>query len=231
MIRTINDGKPIAKRLTRISKLNQRAWLQLNKINILPSDIKYDLTISHEKKLVWFRVPKVGTRTIIKILKSASVSLDAEHPYNCYYPPRLYRDYFKFAFVRNPWDRLLSCWLDKVVKLNLYNFSEAERKSMQEFDNFIDYICKLDLNSCDGHLRLQSGLIDLNNIKFIGRYETFENDIYAICAILKIDLNEIPKLNFTIREKNSYRDYYSQNSKEKILNAYAKDIQIFGYQF
>src|SRR5262245_19376649 len=109
-------------RLSRMSRVLQGLYRGMSRVRIIPSAGPYNLTVSHERKFVWFRVAKVGTRTILNHFLDRGVRLDAEHASDVHYPPRAYADYFKFAFVRNPWDRLVSCWADKVVASNLFGF-------------------------------------------------------------------------------------------------------------
>ena len=56
---------------------------------------------------MWFRVPKVCTRTILYGFLDSGLRLDAEHPYSVHYHVGEFAGFFKFAFVRNPWDRLV----------------------------------------------------------------------------------------------------------------------------
>jgi len=199
-------------------------------IPIIPSQKRYFITLSHEKKFLWFRVAKVGTRTILNILRKSDFKLHADQALNCHYPSKLYYDYFKFAFVRNPWDRLVSCWKNKVLKSNLYNFSEDERLRMKEFRNFVEYVSKLDIKHCDVHLKLQSELIDLNNIDFIGRFENFNDDLNEVLNKLEIEIDEIEKKNVSNFGKD-YKDYYDEELIEIVARIYSKDIMLFSYTF
>lgn len=223
----VEDG--YSTKLTYGSRLYQKAsrFLYRN-IPIIPSQKKYNLTICHEKKFVWFRVAKVGTRTILHKFTESEIMLDAEHPYNCHYPADMFSSYFKFAFVRNPWDRLVSCWKDKVVRNNMYNFSEDERIKMKDFRYFVDYVSKLDIKKCDIHIRLQSELIDLNNIDYLGRFEKFDSDFREILEYLKIDNNEIKRINVSNIGKD-YTEYYDDELMEKVADIYSKDIMLFSY--
>ncbi|MGD9799699.1 MAG: sulfotransferase family 2 domain-containing protein, partial [Parvularculaceae bacterium] len=90
-------------------RMRQLPFRAINALPILPSQRRYNLTISSERKFIWFRVAIVGTRTILHALKNANAPLDAREESHLYLFPNLQRDYFKFAFVRNPWDRLVSC--------------------------------------------------------------------------------------------------------------------------
>lgn len=231
IIKTYQSNNLRSETLTRKSRYHQKIWNKINLIKYLPSERRYDLTISSQKKFLWFRVPKVGTRTILKIFEDSGVILDAEHPYGCYYPPRHYVSYYKFAFVRNPWDRVVSCWHDKVLKINLYKFSEPELNEMKDLNNFISYIEKLNLKKCDVHLRLQSSLIDLNNIDFLGRHENFVDDLSTVLNELDINMNEIPVVNKSQRETSDYREYFCKSSAKRIADLYAKDISVFGYSY
>jgi hypothetical protein len=216
--------------LDRSSKVVQVGYKALNKLPFLPSSRRYNLAVCHEKRFLWFRVAKAGVSTIYHLLSKGNVILDAEHPYDIYYPVKAYQDYFKFAFVRNPWDRLVSCWRNKVVDNNHFEFSGTELTEMREFCNFVDFVSGLNTDNCDPHLRLQCRLIDLNQIDYLGRLESLDRDLFEIFRILGIPLMDIQRKNVSSGE-NPYWYYYDDELVEKVYQIYRRDIQIFGYNY
>jgi hypothetical protein len=230
LIRTINGNREgIIQYSTVLSPASlryQHIGGYLANTSHYPSNIQYQLTISQEKKFVWFRVAKVGTRTILDILNQANVDLVAEHALDCYYPVNMYKEYFRFAFIRNPWDRIVSCWRDKIIGKDTLKYNNDK----EDFENFVDYVAKnIDLDYGNSHLRLQSRLIDLNHIDYLGRFETFQKDIIEVMNILGIKAL-IKKKNASNRIED-YREYYSNSTKDKVAKLYKKDIKIFNYEF
>jgi len=231
MIKTIRKDQGRSGKLVLSGRIYQLVSSALIKyIPLLPSHERYNLSISHDKKFIWFRVAKVGTRTIFNVLESANIVLDAEHPMNCYYPQSRFEDYFKFAFVRNPWDRLVSCWHNKVLDSNIFNFSREELADMQEFSNFVEYVEHLDIERCNHHIRLQTKLIDLNQVDFLGRFENFEQDLRFVIERLNLDQTEIPHKNVS-KKRTNYREYYNDDLIEKVGKIYRRDINHFRYEF
>jgi|GEM_PF-1047055 hypothetical protein len=232
LIRTNKAEGKAQEKINFSSKLNQMS-LGYQKIgdfitrrSFYPSDKQYNLSISEDKKFVWYRVGKVGTRTILDVFNQANVALSAEHPYDIYYPVNVYKEYFKFAFVRNPWDRLVSHWQNKVVDRNLY----ASNIELLNFENYIGFVSSnINLEYGNGHLRLQCKLIDLNHIDFLGRFETFEEDLEEVMDIIGIE-GIIKKKNVSKRKKD-YREYYTASTKDKVAELYKRDISIFKYEF
>ncbi len=212
--------------LNQASLIYQRASMYLTNAPLYPSSIQYNLTISEKKKFIWFRVAKVGSRTILDVFRQANIELDAEHPYDIYYPINVYQGYFKFAFVRNPWDRIVSCWRDKVIRGGRFQSVGGDRT----FEDFVDYVAlNEDLLYGNPHLRLQSRLVDLNHIDYLGRFETYAEDLRAVMKILGIEAS-IKRKNATKR-KADYREYYTDRTREKVAKLYERDIKIFGYKF
>ena len=72
---------------------------------------------------------KVATRTIRHHCETHGVSLDVDHAMRVRYPLATYADYFTFAFVRDPLDRFVSAWHDKVVDHNYYDFDAADARA------------------------------------------------------------------------------------------------------
>jgi hypothetical protein len=218
-------------RLTRSGRLSQFFFRWLVRRGIRLSPLAYNITVCHERKFMWFRVAKVGSRTIFHHLRESGVKLDAEHPSFVHYPVNLFRDYYKFGFVRNPWDRLVSCWLNKVVKSNYFKFEENTLDEMRSFPSFVRHVADLDLTNCDRHLMLQSRLLDLNTIDYVGRLESFEDDLRRIFERLGLPIHgEVIKKNPS-RTKGDYRSHYDDATAEMAGRIYLKDIQIFKYEF
>ena len=84
-MRTI-PGKP--DQLDRKSSVMQDLYGLICKVPYIPSSGRYNITMSHERKFVWDRVAKVGTRTIFNHLKESEVYLDVKHASFIHYPKK-----------------------------------------------------------------------------------------------------------------------------------------------
>ena len=218
-------------RLDMPSRWAQKVYGAVSELALVASRRRYNLTISHEKRFVWFRVSKVATRTIFHHLAESGLVLDAEHPSQIFFPHNIYRDYFKFAFVRNPWERLVSTWRNKVVDQNGFDLEPATRAELSEFPRFVDHVAGLDLETCDEHMRLQCRKIDLGHIDYLGRFETFNDDLAAIFNILDLPLSDAIVRKNVSSHGGAFRSYYDDALVERVGQLYRRDIQIFGYRY
>lgn len=199
-------------------------------VPLIPSAGKYNISISHNRKFIWFRVAKVCTRSIFDLFETAGITLDAEHPMFCHYPIRRYDDYYKFSFVRNPWDRIVSAWKNKVVESNSYKLPDTLRQELQNYERYLEYIAEEDIINSDHHVMPQYKLIDLNNVDYVGRFENFESDIQKVIGKIGITETGIGHKNATYRQP-SYAEYYNQRTCKMIEQLYGRDISIFNYKF
>ena len=181
----------------------------------------YHITSSKSKRYVWFRIAKNGTRSLLEILTEQT------HPeINGGYIPYLnfrYSGYFKFCFIRNPWDRVVSCYADKVVQKKM--FPECWDK---DFDFFVDFVSKQNLSQCDRHLRLQTSLVPLNAVDKIYRFENFMQHTQEIFEKLGIE-NELKHSNSS--EHLPYQEYYNDRNKKLVSSLYQQDIEFGEYRF
>lgn len=195
-----------------------------------PWSRKLNLTISHKHRFIWFRVAKNGTRTLLKSLVANGVELDVVEAFQCRYPIRRYRDYYKFAVVRNPWDRLVSCWHNKILEKNGFRLSDPLYERLHDFKAFVHYVAAQNIKSCNIHYRAQTELIDLIEVDTLIRLESYEEGLVSVAKTIGIERFEIRSTNRTSTRRN-YDNYYTSETRDIVARIYKEDIQNFKYQF
>ncbi|MEM1252666.1 MAG: sulfotransferase family protein [Cyanobacteria bacterium P01_H01_bin.21] len=125
-------------------------------------------------------------------------------------------NYFKFAFVRNPWSRLVSAYLNKFVEAPSFqnhtfipdNAREVisacyQAKDLQPdfqkmitFRQFLNYISKTPDDLLDGHWKPQYLFLSDYAFDFIGRLENLEDDFETLREKLNLPVS-IPWSNKT----------------------------------
>ncbi len=136
-----------------------------------------------------------------------------------------YDSYFKFAFVRNPWDWQVSLYYYMLRSPDTMHPQVPLVKSMENFDRYIRWRCREEV-------RLQYNFIYVDGkllVDFVGRYENFQLDFDKICDRLDIARQQLPKVNTTKRDR--YRDYYTPETRLLVSEAFSVDIETFGYEF
>ncbi len=146
-------------------------------------------------------------------------------------------DWFTFTIVRNPWERVVSMWADK-VRDNLHpSFERTGFIVGQEFDAFVKHLVKHTSpdKGADIHWRGQahSIMVDGEIIpEYVGKLEEIEAAwivIRARCADRGLDLSTLLHRNKT--DHPDYTKLYKQRTKAMIAKYYAEDIEVFGYEF
>lgn len=145
-----------------------------------------------------------------------------------------YKTAYKFSLVRNPLERLWSCYKNKV--LDPYNndgenifWNHGIRLDMS-FDEFVQCVAKIPDNKINRHLKSQCWYLYDNNqclADYIARFETLSHDWLALVS--KFGLPELPHANPSSAQKKSYKDSYSKQTAQLAANRYKRDIEVFGY--
>lgn len=139
-------------------------------------------------------------------------------------------DYFKFAFVRNPWDRAVSQigWLR--AKTGGAVFSGGTfKENLKIYCATKKNVNGQDLGACQlDYLLDRSGKV---GVDFVGRFESLESDFGN--AAVRLGLSFIPKLPhiFSSQRQQHYSEFYDAESAGWIDRRFAKDIEFFGYHF
>jgi hypothetical protein len=217
-------------KLPRSVRLRQWLFEQADGLTFLPKYPRYALTIGRKPAFVWFQIAKVATHSILEHFESHGVEFDVRQGYDLHFSPRLHRHDFKFAFVRNPWDRLVSCWRNKIVDKRKAHMFKGDPDQLASFDRFVNHLATQDLARCDIHIRLQCVQIDLNHLDFLGRLEHLDRDFNHVCQTLGLPGDLKAKTNASSRESD-YRIYYTDPLAEKVGALYRRDIEMFGYTF
>lgn len=220
------------------------------------------LQVIESPQIVFCMVPKVASRqwrAIFKQLRLQRKQLRANlDQYNATDICKFLSNSFKFMFVREPFERLLSAYKDKFVftrpvdryMLDTYGRKiirkfrpNATRKALESgddvtFPEFIEYILK------DG---IQEGLnwhwntyqdqcrpcsIEYN---FIGRFEYLpHNAEYVLKKAAVHNLAQFPRKAGYSKTHNELIKYYSQIPLEWIIQlgrVYRSSFEMFGYSF
>jgi hypothetical protein len=191
----------------------------------------YALTIGSSPKFVWFRNAKVGTRTMLNILRKSTAEFEVEESFGVHFEKRRLKNHFKFAIVRNPWDRLISGWQNKFMRETKFAMAREHRQEFKNFGAFVEYIVAQDPESINIHFRPQVYQMDLNELNFLGRFENFEDCVHVILKNLDLTAPPaIPKINATVKKKH-YSEFYDDRLLNMVGEYYHKDVQMFGYSF
>lgn len=206
---------------------------------------------------VFIHVPKTGGVSIDRFLKNECSLTGFTGHYPASYiketNPEIFESSFKFSFVRNPWDRLVSAFhfmsqggyskIDKVIYQNHIAQYEGDfNRFVLELPNKSNFVYPnepLTEFYADGlpydtsHFLAQTfWLCDSNNnilVDFVGRFEDLDRDFDKVCAHIGLRSAQLELSNKS--NHDHYRNYYTSETAAIVASLYQSDIENFGYTF
>ena len=139
-----------------------------------------------------------------------------------------WEDYTKFAFIRNPFDRMVSLYFfyvsktkEKLISKKMREYCESVKsigieKFLQKKQVLTQYEM---LHDKDG-----SCLVD-----FIGKFENVNQDFDKICEQIFNQKIELGHHNST--NKKHYSEYYNEHTKQRVIDNYSQDFILGGYEY
>ena len=209
------------------------------------------MIISHQHRFIFAAVPKTGTHSVRQALREHMDDDDIEQvglfvnkrfPYEDlaairhghlalrqvrpYLGGDAFNSYFKFAFVRNPFDRFVSYCAFMTRDRDV--FAQAPQAVMEHF---------LLREPPEQHILFQSQtsvLVDDDGrtllTDMVGRVENMQASYDAICERVGIPTRKLDQVNSSKRG-DDYRRYYTPALVDAVAKRYALDIELFDYQF
>jgi hypothetical protein len=206
------------------------------------------LIVSHSRRFIFFAIPKTGTHAVRFALRNHLGATDEEQvqlfvqsalPY-----PEIARvrhghirwnelkavaspdvwSYFKFAFVRNPWERFVS--YTAFMHRQGDAFAADPRGAMERVLASPEHRTRIVFRPQHEFICDAAGTV---MVDFIGRHETMQASYEAICDRIGLPKQVLERVNAS--SHGPWRDYYTDVLKARVAELYARDIEIFGYKF
>ena len=186
------------------------------------------MIVSKTYKFIFFHIPKTGGKSISDYIIRYGERVKGPHNFKC----DEHRKFFRFGFIRNPWDRFVSKYFyfknygNKTCKNDIHsgqivNRFETFNEFVKNFDSIFNELRSL-------HWQPQVKYI-ADRLDYIGRFETLQNDFDIICDKIGIPQQHLPHKNKG--EHKHYTEYYDDETRAIVARKYTQDIEYFGYEF
>lgn len=203
--------------------------------------------ISHQYQCIFIHIPKaagttIETSGIFYDQRQATGKNVAGHLNAIGFKekfPNEFENYFKFTFVRNPFDRLVSAfyYFNKGGSNNDYDKAVFEKHFAPYKDNFrgfcLDWLSEDNIQKVV-HLKPQIDFIHNENgenmVDFIGKVESFSQDFELVCK--KLGFPHFQKVSKKRRSKHKdYSTYYTSEMLSRVASVYEEDLSVFNYKY
>lgn len=206
------------------------------------------MIISPLHKFIFAAIPKTGTHSVRRALREHMGPQDIEQvglfvqkkfpipqlaqlghghltlqQIRPYLQTNAFDSCFKFAFVRNPFDRFVSYCA--FVTREEGSFERDPQAVMREVlerpphDHILFWPQHIFVTDADGEL--------LTN--YVGRVEAMQESYDEIAARIGIPSTRLEKVNAT--DRRDYREYFDRELIDGVAKLYALDVELFGYDF
>ena len=205
------------------------------------------MIISHKHRFIFFAVPRTATHALRQALRPCLGEDDWEqqalfgkqsipvpgiaaigHGHVSFrqlrenLPAQTWSSYFKFGFVRNPFDRFVStCFF-----LNRRNpgFTGHEVEFMRQAISKELFRQRI---LARPQYRLLTDENDTMMMDYVGRYETLQESFDGICRQIGIAPTRLDRRNES--SHRSYTCYYDSSLQKAVADWYRMDFKLFGY--
>ena len=207
------------------------------------------MIISERHQFIFVAIPKTGTHSIRRALRPHMGEKDLEQvqlfeqrqfPFpelarlghghlsltqvRPYIDPAKFDSYFKFAFVRNPFDRFVSycAFMTREQKV----FDRDPKAVMRHFLFTAPPLRHILFQPQYSFISSREGELLTD---YVGRVEQMQSCFDEICDRIGIESSELEKSNRSARD--DYRQYYDQPLIDGVSRLYARDLELFDYDF
>ncbi|MFC3286228.1 sulfotransferase family 2 domain-containing protein [Litchfieldella rifensis] len=233
----------------QVSELDILKSVYLNSMRPLPVHLRYNInralrspysTLEDENKIIFIHIPKTAGNAIMKSLYGApATGHDYAMRYLKYDAEKFY-SYYKFAVVRNPWDRLVSSFFYlKQGGMGFFDkdFANKYLSTIDSFDYFLDKMAD-DLKYREKilswvHFVPQTKFIcDPSGNVLVDEVLKIENidDAFGDLKI-KLGKQSASLIRHNDSKRDSYKFYYNNKGVDVVQYIYTQDVNRLGYEF
>lgn len=203
------------------------------------------MIVSHSHKFIFFAVPKTATHAVRQALRQHLTEDDWEQQtlfgkqflpipelaalghghisakqLKPHLPADTWETYFKFAFVRNPFDRFVStCFF---LNRGTPNFEGSALSFMKAALGRARFRARVLVRPQADLLTDSLGGIAMD---FVGRYESLQASFDEICDRIGVPSSSLPRKN--VSRHRSYDEYYDETLKQQVADFYRDDLRLF----
>lgn len=207
------------------------------------------MIVSHKHRFIFFAVPKTATHTIRQALRAHMGPDDWEQQMlfgrqslpipelakiqhghisarqlRPHIEADIWNSYFKFGFVRNPYDRFVStCFF---LHRDKPGFATSPTQSMKDALARRRFRERVLVKPQLQQLTAEDGSMQLD---YVGRYENLQHSYDEICSRLTLPTATLNRNNASRHGHSA--DYYDDELRQLVKDFYAQDLQTFEYDF
>lgn len=138
--------------------------------------------------------------------------------------PEVWSGYFKFAIVRNPWERFVSYCA--FMYRHQQKFQRDPKGTMHAVLDAPEHRQRIVFQPQSEFLCEPEGQI---MVDFVGRHKTLQADYDSICNRIGIPSAQLGRANES--DHGPWGEYYDDMLKARVAELYKRDIEIFDFKF